>query len=442
MNTRQRVLFRSKNSKIASIDFSNAHLNEDKYNPPTKSVSSQHIKAELQKTASSTQSIELNFNSDETLTGSQSTSQFFSSNNINAVGDSNATIQDTQEEEDVVDELENSVNKLSFQDPPASISTNLQNQKSSSHLLSSTPKSIELRRPKTALRESSILSNEFSSESKSNSNSPSISRRTPLSQQSSLYPVNDSTEKRAPSFTFSNNEFPRRRKGAMSLKCYMTMEDDIIEEDCDEEDESKWEINFNDEEAEASTTPPTSPPTTSIPRKPKSLFNESVYSYSSSVNQIRNDLKMEKYRTKKRYFSNILSRDYDFFLRDKLKTKFEELNSNNNPLQKVSSSRAHSIKETDSIYLKSDEPGNVPSLHCMTEGKVNQYYFIKEIDSGSYGRVYMVYDENINEYFACKVISKSRLKRNFRFAQVARRRNITPSFNGEVVQKDESDPLD
>jgi len=97
-------------------------------------------------------------------------------------------------------------------------------------------------------------------------------------------------------------------------------------------------------------------------------------------------------------------------------------------------SRAYSVKETDSIYLKSEEPGNVslPSLNCMTEGKVNQYYFIKEINSVSYGRVYLVYDENVNEYFACKVISKSRLKRNFRFAQVARRRSFTPSINGDV----------
>ncbi|ORX83142.1 kinase-like protein [Anaeromyces robustus] len=74
----------------------------------------------------------------------------------------------------------------------------------------------------------------------------------------------------------------------------------------------------------------------------------------------------------------------------------------------------------------------------MIEGKVNQYYFIKEIDSGSYGRVYTVYDENINQYFACKVISKSRLKRNFRFAQVARRRTLNRNGSSSSF---EDDPL-
>jgi len=151
---------------------------------------------------------------------------------------------------------------------------------------------------------------------------------------------------------------------------------------------------------------------------------------------------MEKYKTKKKYFTNLLSKDRDIFLREKLRKKIEELNSDGNKLnkrnntsRKTSSSYTHSIKETDSIYLKSEEPNNVslPSLHCITEGKVNQYHFIKEIDSGAYGHVYMVYDENINKYFACKVISKSRLKRNFRFTQLAGRRSGNAS---------ENDPLD
>ncbi|ORX46441.1 kinase-like protein [Piromyces finnis] len=93
----------------------------------------------------------------------------------------------------------------------------------------------------------------------------------------------------------------------------------------------------------------------------------------------------------------------------------------------VSAGNYYHTKETDSIYLKSDEQYNVslPSLNGKIEGKVNQYYIIKEIDSGSYGRVYLVYDEIINKYFACKMISKSRLKRNFRLSRLARRRNIT-----------------
>jgi len=457
MISRKRMSLRSNYSRIASIDCSNTHINEDRFKPPIKSVSSHG----LQKMESSTHSIDLNFNSDDTLTASQYLSQ--SSNNITAIGDSNATIQDILEEERLMeDELDDSMNKLSLQDQFARRSSNPTIiSETTEHHRPKTIASFRIHKSNNSLEASELPNNTSDNEDSStnylklaNTSTHQIPYRYPRNlkvantsthQIPYRYPRNrrnSSSANRSTSVTFANianfnkPRYPHHRHtGAMSVRCYIA--DEAIAENSDETDED-IDIDIK-EETEESTIP--------IPRKPKSLFNESVFSYSSSVNQIRNDLKMEKVRSKRRRFSNIFSRDYDFYLREKIKNKLEEYNRKSNntsctTLHRVNS-RAYSVKETDSIYLKSDEPGNVslPSLKCMTEGKVNQYYFIKELDSGSYGRVYLVYDENINEYFACKVISKSRLKRNFRFAQVARRRNFTPSIHGEA-QNIPCDPLE
>ncbi|KAJ3337495.1 Calcium calmodulin-dependent protein kinase kinase 2 [Gonapodya sp. JEL0774] len=54
---------------------------------------------------------------------------------------------------------------------------------------------------------------------------------------------------------------------------------------------------------------------------------------------------------------------------------------------------------------------------CVTShGAVNQYELLREIGSGSYGRVVLAYSHEAKRYFACKVISKSRLRRKFRWS--------------------------
>ncbi|KXS19935.1 kinase-like protein [Gonapodya prolifera JEL478] len=54
---------------------------------------------------------------------------------------------------------------------------------------------------------------------------------------------------------------------------------------------------------------------------------------------------------------------------------------------------------------------------CVTShGAVNQYELLREIGSGSYGRVVLAYSHEAGRYYACKVISKSRLRRKFRWS--------------------------
>jgi serine/threonine protein kinase len=49
-------------------------------------------------------------------------------------------------------------------------------------------------------------------------------------------------------------------------------------------------------------------------------------------------------------------------------------------------------------------------------GKVNQYHLLKEIGSGSYGKVVLCKCEETQRYFACKIVSKNRLKKKFRWS--------------------------
>jgi len=477
-------------NKIASIDVSTNQLNDEKLYSINKSSSTQHMPNLSQNiNSSSSSNFEMTFNSDDTLINSQ----FLNNTQINAADSnmtivtSNSSISNTQSKE-----LESSSSDLSLDKFNSNTFTNLNNNKilsvktdsnsnimessSSSHTQSNenhqnsiksrslsrthsngniqpstTSKSIEFRIPNGKSHSPNNLnkcnSREFykspDTSEKNFCGSPISYGNHSIPRSSTYYEpsISGKSDKgnRSISVSFAVSPKKTRRNyymGAFSLKNFVTTES--IEENSDEES-SCWNENFEIENDNSGID---------FSRKPKSLCDESIFSYSSSVNQIRNNLKMEKYHNKKKYFSNLLSNDRDIYLREKLRKKIEELDKESDKKKKIinnyriSSSTSHSIKETDSIYIKSEEPNNVslPSLQCMTKGKVNQYHFIKEIDSGSYGRVYMVYDENINKYFACKVISKSRLKRNYRFTQVARRRNISQLSNGNNMP--EEDPLD
>jgi len=482
------MLSRHRNyNKIASIDYSNNNLNNNYHstnnddNTTLKPSQNGSVKPSLANGASG---IEVSFNSDDTLMGSQCNSQtLYNHANVGStVNDSNATIQDNNDANDELDELQKTLNKISIQSP--SNSNSALQKKSSSHSNYLSPSynnsssvspvgSIEIRRSKTvsssgiAIARHNTINQSFDNHEYSCSCSPPVLsfKATPshsLTKKYTTSPKNLSTDISID--TVKNSSTPKNHYKDIPEEVIEEQKDEEEEEEDEEEDEYDdidWEKKYNDRTSYI------------VPRKPKSLFNESVYSYSSSINQFRFDLKMDQNYNhgKKKVFSNLLNKDHDFYLREKMKKKFEELSNPKSKSRNSSFSNAsitssshcpssrrvsvsagygtYSIKETDSIYLKSDEHNSVslPSFKCMTEGKVNQYYFIKELNSGAFGRVYLVYDEIINQYFACKVISKSRLRRNFRLANMARRRHTyagttsTSSTGFDAYPSFDDDPL-
>jgi len=423
--------------KVASIDCSNNHINTNNDDTLKPNVVNGPKPA-----YGSIPGIEVSFNSDDTLTGSQCGSQSISQSLCNQsnlgsnVVDSNATIQENPDE---VDELQKSFVQINIQSPNRRTNSNPVLQKNlSSHsnclcphndVVSSSvspTESMEMRRSKTHSSSGIAISDpSYDEHEYSYSCSPQSVNVIPRPSN-----TNNQTIKYSTSVSFGGD-----LRNNSSHKNYVSTEEAIEEKSIEESNNVKWRSKYHNENSSI------------VPRKPKSLFNESIYSSSgSSIGPLHN---------KRKIFSTILNRDHDMIIRDRLKKRADELETSINMKRTCSASTfnsrrvsistyhvAQSIKETDSIYLKSDEHYNLslPSMHLTTEGKVNQYYIIREIDSGSYGRVYLVYDEIINQYFACKVISKSKLKRNFRFTRLARRRNA-PGGNDDILSDDE-DPLE
>lgn len=71
------------------------------------------------------------------------------------------------------------------------------------------------------------------------------------------------------------------------------------------------------------------------------------------------------------------------------------------------------IKETRVIYTKND--GYSTNDGELQGGKVNQYFIIKDIGSGAYGKVVLCQNELTRRYYACKVISKSQIRKKLRW---------------------------
>ncbi|RKO97429.1 hypothetical protein CXG81DRAFT_701, partial [Caulochytrium protostelioides] len=77
------------------------------------------------------------------------------------------------------------------------------------------------------------------------------------------------------------------------------------------------------------------------------------------------------------------------------------------------------VIETSTIYAKTDLPSQLMSPHGEPEacqGKVNQYHILKNIGTGAFGRVSLCRSGTNSRYYACKIISKSRLRRKFRWS--------------------------
>ncbi|KAI9136700.1 kinase-like domain-containing protein [Paraphysoderma sedebokerense] len=56
-----------------------------------------------------------------------------------------------------------------------------------------------------------------------------------------------------------------------------------------------------------------------------------------------------------------------------------------------------------------------PISPTSTTQVINQYIVLNEIGSGSYGKVYLVKNTQDNRYYACKIISKTKLRRQWRW---------------------------
>lgn len=80
--------------------------------------------------------------------------------------------------------------------------------------------------------------------------------------------------------------------------------------------------------------------------------------------------------------------------------------------------RSNRIVETSYIRKKQNANKRVMNIHGdleQVQGKVNQYYLLRDIAYGSFGRVILAKDEVTFDYYACKQISKNRLRKKFRF---------------------------
>lgn len=96
-----------------------------------------------------------------------------------------------------------------------------------------------------------------------------------------------------------------------------------------------------------------------------------------------------------------------------------EFRTEKEQVQEHFKNHTHHIIETSKIYSKKETKNSVMSPTGQVEesqGKVNQYHLFENIGFGAFGRVVLARDENTQESFACKIISKSRLAKKYMFS--------------------------
>ncbi|KAI9003659.1 kinase-like domain-containing protein [Gaertneriomyces semiglobifer] len=79
------------------------------------------------------------------------------------------------------------------------------------------------------------------------------------------------------------------------------------------------------------------------------------------------------------------------------------------------------IVETSTIFSSLSpsclvSPQGVPE---QSEGKINQYHILRDIGSGAYGRVVLCRSEHDQRYYACKIVSKNRLRKKLMWSAMA-----------------------
>ncbi|KAJ3127502.1 Calcium/calmodulin-dependent protein kinase kinase 1 [Nowakowskiella sp. JEL0407] len=94
-------------------------------------------------------------------------------------------------------------------------------------------------------------------------------------------------------------------------------------------------------------------------------------------------------------------------------------------------SQHHQVIETKKIYTKienciAEEVGKSEQSY----GRINQYIFLAEIGCGAFGKVFKCINEDDGNFYACKILSKTRLKNKFRQAR------IPPSRSGRMLSVD------
>jgi hypothetical protein len=75
------------------------------------------------------------------------------------------------------------------------------------------------------------------------------------------------------------------------------------------------------------------------------------------------------------------------------------------------------VIETNIVCIKRGRQTLTSSLGTPEESQtqINQYHLLQDIGSGAFGRVVLCRNSETSRYYACKIISKTRLKRKFRF---------------------------
>jgi hypothetical protein len=103
-----------------------------------------------------------------------------------------------------------------------------------------------------------------------------------------------------------------------------------------------------------------------------------------------------------------------------LSREFENRVFETKRVESLDHQRSHTrpIVETHRIYSKKDQRNTIMSPTGQLEvaqGKVNQYHLFETIGTGSFGRVVLARDDVSDELFACKIVSKTRLLKKWRF---------------------------
>lgn len=123
-----------------------------------------------------------------------------------------------------------------------------------------------------------------------------------------------------------------------------------------------------------------------------SRLGKSRYVMGASVDEMSKNIKHKKPNHKRAYSADIETRIRRASLSSILETSHIAKKASNSPIM--------------------DLNGDIEKV----QGKVNQYYLLRDIGSGSFGKVILAKHEQTGKYFACKTISKNRLRKKFRFS--------------------------
>ncbi|KAJ3257559.1 Calcium/calmodulin-dependent protein kinase kinase 1 [Boothiomyces macroporosus] len=155
------------------------------------------------------------------------------------------------------------------------------------------------------------------------------------------------------------------------------------------------------------------PPLTNEKREEVKMRMESLYSFEEILKQLPVPPTAQTPEPPKpalllRGMSRSLSREFEI---EKYEQKRIELPTMH------ARSHTRQIVETTRIYAKKDISYTIQTANGQEEsqGKVNQYLLLHNLGAGAYGRVVLARDETTNYNYACKIISKSRLLKQFRF---------------------------